>query len=70
MRALPAAWIRGGTSKGLFVKRQHLPPEPDALLLAALGSPDPYGLQLNGVGGGISSTSKVAVISESQRAAA
>ena len=53
---------------GLFFRRQHLPvAERDRLLLAALGSPDPSGLQLNGVGGGISSTSKVALISSSER---
>lgn len=70
MRAIRAAWIRGGTSKGLFFRACDLPPhgpERDALILAALGSPDPSGLQLNGVGGGISSTSKVAILSQSHK---
>lgn len=70
MRAVRAGWLRGGTSKGLFFQAQDLPPHGpgrDALILAALGSPDPSGLQLNGVGGGISSTSKVAVVSTSTR---
>ncbi|CAJ1445225.1 unnamed protein product [Effrenium voratum] len=67
---LPAAWLRGGTSKGLFFRAAHLPkpgPDRDGLILAALGSPDPSGLQLNGLGGGISSTSKVVIISKSER---
>lgn len=70
MRRIPAALLRGGTSKGLFFHARDLPPhgtERDALLLAAVGSPDPYGMQLNGVGGGISSTSKVAIVSSSTR---
>lgn len=70
MRALRAAWLRGGTSKGLFLRAQDLPPRApgrDALVLAALGSPDASGLQLNGLGGGISSTSKVAILSPSSR---
>ncbi|CAE7231083.1 prpF [Symbiodinium necroappetens] len=70
MRALRAAWIRGGTSKGLFFREADLPPPGNArdqLILAALGSPDPSGLQLNGLGGGISSTSKVVILSTSQR---
>jgi len=68
--AIPSAWIRGGTSKGLFFKSGHLPPrgpERDRVILAALGSPDPSGLQLNGLGGGISSTSKVVILSQSER---
>jgi len=70
MRAVSAAWLRGGTSKGLFLRADDVPPPGpvlDRFVLAALGSPDPSGLQLNGVGGGISSTSKVAILSSSQR---
>ena len=68
--ALPAVFMRGGTSKGLFFHRRDLPAERaewDALLLAALGSPDPHGRQLDGMGGGISSLSKVVVVSPSTR---
>ena len=68
--ALPAVFMRGGTSKGLFFHRRDLPAERaewDALFLAALGSPDPYGRQLDGMGGGISSLSKVVVVSPSER---
>ena len=68
--ALPAVFMRGGTSKGLFFHRHDLPAdraEWDALFLAALGSPDPHGRQLDGMGGGISSLSKVVVVSRSAR---
>ena len=68
--ALPAVFMRGGTSKGLFFHRHDLPAERaewDALFLAALGSPDPHGRQLDGMGGGISSLSKVVVVSPSTR---
>jgi 2-methylaconitate isomerase len=64
-RWVPAVLVRGGTSKGLFFHGEDLPADPgarDRLLLAALGSPDPYGRQLDGMGGGISSLSKAAVI--------
>lgn len=67
---IPASFIRGGTSKGLFFNETNLPSageERDKLLLAIMGSPDPTGMQLNGMGGGISSTSKVVLISKSQR---
>ena len=66
--ALPAVFMRGGTSKGLFFHSRDLPAERadwDALFLAALGSPDPHGRQLDGMGGGISSLSKVVVVSPS-----
>lgn len=62
--------MRGGTSKGLFFHAHDLPPDPaerDALLLRALGSPDPFGTQIDGVGGATSSTSKVVVIAPSDR---
>jgi hypothetical protein len=66
----PAIWMRGGTSKGLFVDPADLPADPaqrDALLLRAIGSPDPYGTQMDGLGGATSSTSKVALVSRSTR---
>ena len=68
--ALPAVFMRGGTSKGLFFHRRDLPAERaewDALFLAALGSPDPHGRQLDGMGGGLSSLSKVVVVSPGSR---
>ncbi len=68
--ALPTVFMRGGTSKGLFFHRRDLPKERaewDALFLSALGSPDPHGRQLDGMGGGISSLSKVVVVSPSTR---
>lgn len=68
--SLPAAWMRGGTSKGLFFLASDLPGEParrDALLARALGSPDPYGKQIDGVGGATSSTSKVVIVGPSAR---
>lgn len=67
---LPAVFMRGGTSKALMFRRQHLPEDRsawDGLFLRALGSPDPYGRQLNGMGGGVSSLSKVCVIGPSSR---
>ncbi len=60
--------MRGGTSKGLFFHANHLPSDPglrDAVLLAAYGSPDPNRRQIDGVGGAVSTTSKVAIISPS-----
>lgn len=67
---LAAELWRGGTSKGLFLDADALPPEPaarDALLLRAIGSPDPYGKQIDGLGGGSSSTSKVVLVKRSTR---
>lgn len=69
-RPLPAVWMRGGTSKGLFLHARDLPPEQqarEALLLRAIGSPDPYGTQIDGLGGATSSTSKVVLIAPSDR---
>ena len=60
--------MRGGTSKGLFFHEKDLPAEPrlrDQAILAAYGSPDPYKRQIDGVGGALSVTSKVAIISPS-----
>jgi 2-methylaconitate isomerase len=67
---LPAVFMRGGTSKAVMFHQRDLPAqrdEWDKLFLAAIGSPDPYGRQLNGMGGGISSLSKVCVIAPSSR---
>lgn len=67
---LKATLMRGGTSKGLFFRSDALPDDPEltqALLLRAIGSPDPYGKQMDGLGTGISSTSKVAIIAPSSR---
>jgi hypothetical protein len=69
-RKIPAAFIRGGTSKAIVFKAADLPAdraEWDAIFLAAIGSPDPNGRQLNGMGGGISSLSKVCVVGPSSR---
>jgi 2-methylaconitate cis-trans-isomerase PrpF len=60
-----AVYMRGGTSRCLVFHASQLPPPGparDAVLLAALGSPDPYGRQLDGLGGGISSLSKACII--------
>lgn len=62
--------MRGGTSRALFFRSDDLPADPaqrDRIFLAALGSPDPYGRQLDGLGGGYSSTSKIAIISPGSR---
>jgi 2-methylaconitate cis-trans-isomerase PrpF len=64
-RRIPAAFIRGGTSKALVFHAQDLPSERadwDEIFLKAMGTPDRYGRQLNGMGGGISSLSKVCVV--------
>ena len=67
---IPAVFMRGGTSKALMFHRRDLPTDvrlwPE-LFVAALGANDPYGRQLDGMGGGISSLSKVCVISPSER---
>ena len=63
---VPAAYYRGGTSRAVIFKEQDLAgfsdAERDAIILAAIGSPDPYGRELDGLGGGISSLSKAAII--------
>jgi len=64
-RRIRAVFMRGGTSRALFFHAADLPPdagERDGILLAALGSPDPYGRQLDGLGGGISSLSKAVIV--------
>jgi probable AcnD-accessory protein PrpF len=69
---IPATYMRGGTSKGVFFKRQDLPENArapggalDQLLLRVIGSPDPYGKQTDGMGGATSSTSKTVILSKS-----
>src|SRR6202790_53795 len=69
-RKLPAVFMRGGTSKALMFHANDLPhdrAQRDAIFLAAIGSPDPYGRQLNGMGGGLSSLSKACIIEPSGR---
>jgi 2-methylaconitate isomerase len=69
-RKFPAVFMRGGTSKAIMFHARDLPAaraEWDAIFLSAMGSPDPHGRQLDGMGGGISSLSKVCVIAPSQR---
>ena len=71
---IPATYMRGGTSKGVFFRLQDLPqaaqqpgPARDALLLRVIGSPDPYGKQTDGMGAATSSTSKTVILSPSTR---
>ncbi|EEY20691.1 methylitaconate delta2-delta3-isomerase [Verticillium alfalfae VaMs.102] len=68
-RSFPAIFMRGGTSNGLVIRRSDLPPEEEwhTVLPAAMGSPDPYGRQLDGMGSGISSTSKIIILSPPSR---
>ncbi len=69
---IPATYLRGGTSKGVFFRLEDLPaaarvpgPARDALLMRVIGSPDPYGKHTDGMGGATSSTSKCVIISKS-----
>jgi len=69
---IPATYMRGGTSKGVFFNLTDLPAAAqqagaarDALLLRVIGSPDPYGKQTDGMGGATSSTSKTVILSKS-----
>ncbi|HEY0490845.1 MAG TPA: 2-methylaconitate cis-trans isomerase PrpF [Telluria sp.] len=71
---IPATYMRGGTSKGVFFRLQDLPQTAqlpgaarDALLLRVIGSPDPYGKQIDGMGGATSSTSKAVILSRSSK---
>ncbi|HCG9901829.1 TPA: 2-methylaconitate cis-trans isomerase PrpF [Vibrio parahaemolyticus] len=71
---VPATYMRGGTSKGVFFNLEDLPPEAqvagearDKLLLRVIGSPDPYAKQIDGMGGATSSTSKTVIVSRSNR---
>ncbi len=72
---IPATYMRGGTSKGVFFKLADLPPAAqqagearDNLLLRVIGSPDPYGKHTDGMGGATSSTSKAVILSKSEKA--
>lgn len=72
---IPATYMRGGTSKGVFFRLQDLPDAcqvpgeaRDKLLLRVIGSPDPYGKQIDGMGGATSSTSKTVILARSTRA--
>ena len=69
---VPATYMRGGTSKGVFFRLQDLPAAAqvpgaarDALLMRVIGSPDPYGKQIDGMGAATSSTSKTVILSKS-----
>lgn len=71
---IPATYMRGGTSKGVFFKLDDLPeaarvpgPARDRLLLRVIGSPDPYAAHIDGMGGATSSTSKCVILSTSSR---
>lgn len=70
---IPATYMRGGTSKGVFLKLEDLPARAqivgearDHLLLRIIGSPDPYNKQIDGMGGASSSTSKTVILSKSE----
>ena len=72
---VPATYMRGGTSKGVFFNLTDLPIEAqeagavrDAFLLRVIGSPDPYGKQTDGMGGATSSTSKTVILAKSDKA--
>ncbi|MBV4533821.1 2-methylaconitate cis-trans isomerase PrpF [Pseudomonas sp. SWRI107] len=71
---IPATYMRGGTSKGVFFRLQDLPPAAqtkgparDALLLRVIGSPDPYAKQIDGMGGATSSTSKTVIVAPASK---
>ena len=67
---IPAVYMRGGTSKGVFFRASDLPSdarERDAILLRVVGSPDPYGKQIDGMGAATSSTSKIVILAPSKR---
>ena len=73
--SVPATYMRGGTSKGTFFKLSDLPERcqvagesRDNFLLRVIGSPDPYGKQIDGLGNGSSSTSKTVILSEASQA--
>jgi 2-methylaconitate cis-trans-isomerase PrpF len=71
---IPATYMRGGTSKGVFFRLQDLPEAAqvpgaarDKLLMRVIGSPDPYGKQIDGMGGATSSTSKTVIVAKSTK---
>lgn len=66
--SIDAVFMRGGTSKALMIQPKNLPKDKkdwDPLFCVAMGTPDPYGRQLNGMGGGVSSLSKVCIVGPS-----
>ena len=72
---IPATYMRGGTSKGVFFKQDDLPEAAqiagkirDQILLRVIGSPDPYAKQIDGMGGATSSTSKTVILAKSTQA--
>ena len=72
---IPATYMRGGTSKGVFFSLEDLPEVAqvpgearDKILLRVIGSPDPYGKQTDGMGGATSSTSKTVILAKSEKA--
>jgi len=72
---IPATYMRGGTSKGVFFSLKDLPEVAqvpgearDKILLRVIGSPDPYGKQTDGMGGATSSTSKTVILAKSEKA--
>ncbi len=70
-RRIPAVFMRGGTSNAIVFHQKDLPADRaqwDSIFLAAIGSPDPYGRQLDGMGGGYTAVSKVCVIGPPSRA--
>src|SRR4030081_2555706 len=70
---LRAVFMRGGTSKAVMFRKEDLPAKPadwDPIFLQVIGSPDPNGRQLDGMGGGISSLSKICVIGPPTRSGA
>ena len=70
LKTCKAVFMRGGTSKGIVFHERDLPqdlPSRNALFLASMGSPDPYGRQLDGMGGGVSSLSKICIVGPSSR---
>jgi 4-oxalomesaconate tautomerase len=70
LRSIPCTLFRGGTSKGPVFLKKDLPSEPkerDSVLLNLMGSPDPTGRQINGIGGGDSLSSKVVIVDKSER---
>jgi len=71
---IPATYMRGGTSKGVFFRLEDLPPAcqvpgaaRDALFMRVIGSPDPYAAHIDGMGGATYSTSKCVILSKSRR---
>ena len=71
---IPATYMRGGTSKGVFFRLQDLPEScqkagaaRDRLFMRVIGSPDPYAKHIDGMGGATSSTSKCVILSKSSQ---